>query len=190
MSVSSQFLRIVRSPLCICRYHQAVLQKSLRSKSFQRDYSTEPLPLPNQDAEKQYSPKIQGIVNEIGQLTLLEVADLNELLKKTLKIQDAPVMAMGAGAPMAAQPKEEEEEDVAAAAPKKSTFNVKLTGFDAEKKIALIKEIKTLLPDTNLVQAKKFVESAPVVVRGDLLKEEAEELMKALEKVGGKAVLE
>lgn len=31
-------------------------------------------------------------------------------------------------------------------------FSVKLTGFDAAKKIPLIKEIKSLMPGTNLVQ--------------------------------------
>ena len=50
-------------------------------------------------AAKTYSPKVQGIVNDISQLTLLEVADLNELLKKTLNISDAPVMMAGAAAP-------------------------------------------------------------------------------------------
>ena len=34
----------------------------------------------------------------------------------------------------------------------KSLFSVKLTEFDAAKKIALIKEIKNLIPGTNLVQ--------------------------------------
>ncbi|XP_060573915.1 large ribosomal subunit protein bL12m-like [Ruditapes philippinarum] len=180
---------VLRAPVCICRYHQAVLHKCVRNVSNSRQYSTEQLPLPNQDVGKQYSPKIQNIVNDIGQLTLLEVADLNELLKKTLNIQDAPVMAMGAGAPVAAQAKEEEEDEVAST-PKKTVFCVKLTGFDADKKIALIKEVKTLLPDTNLVQAKKFVESAPIVVKGDLLKDEADALVKALENVGGKAIVE
>lgn len=34
----------------------------------------------------------------------------------------------------------------------KSSFTVKLLSFDDKQKIALIKEIKSLLPDTNLVQ--------------------------------------
>jgi hypothetical protein len=41
--------------------------------------------------------KIQRIVNDISQLTLLDVAELNQVLKTTLKIPDAPVMAYGAG---------------------------------------------------------------------------------------------
>ena len=39
----------------------------------------------------------------------------------------------------------------------KSLFSVKLTEFDTAKKIALIKEIKNLIPGTNLVQASSMV---------------------------------
>lgn len=51
--------------------------------------------------------KIQRIVADISNLTLIEVAELNQLLKTTLNIPDAPVMAYGAPAgPAAAAPKE------------------------------------------------------------------------------------
>merc|ERR1711988_359212 len=135
---------------------------------------------------KTYAPKIQNLVNEISGLTLIEVADLNELLKKTLKIADAPVMAMGAvpaqpGAQAAAEP----EEEVQAAV--KTMFNVK---FDAAKKVALIKEIKTNVEGMNLVQAKKFVESAPAVVKSDLPKEEAEKLKDLLAAAGATIEIE
>jgi large subunit ribosomal protein L7/L12 len=56
--------------------------------------------------------------------------------------------------------------------------------FDAEKKIALIKEIRNHIQGMNLVQAKKFVESAPVEVRNDLGKNEADAIKAALENVG------
>lgn len=67
----------------------------------------------------------------------------------------------------------------------KSFFSVKLTQFDAAKKIALIKEVRSLVQGLNLVQAKKFVESLPAVVKEDLSKKEAEELKAKLEKIGG-----
>jgi len=57
--------------------------------------------------EKNFDPKIKKIVDDISQLTLLQVSDLNELLKKTLNIPDMPMMgAMPMGA-MASAPKEE-----------------------------------------------------------------------------------
>jgi large subunit ribosomal protein L7/L12 len=64
-------------------------------------------------------------------------------------------------------------------------FTLKLVKFDETKKVAIIKEIKNLIEGMNLVQAKKFVESVPTVVKADLPKEEAEKLRDALVAVGG-----
>jgi hypothetical protein len=48
----------------------------------QRHTATNVIPPPSFEGEsKKYAPKIQKLVDEISQLTLLEVADLNELLK-------------------------------------------------------------------------------------------------------------
>ncbi|KAI9564165.1 hypothetical protein GHT06_007903 [Daphnia sinensis] len=128
--------------------------------------------------------KIQRIVSDISQLTLIEVAELNQALKTTLKIPDAPVMAYGAGPAAApAQPKEEEEE--APKAKVQTIFTVKLTKFDEAKKIALIKEVKNIVEGMNLVQAKKFVETLPAVVRADIPKEEAEKLSATIAAAGG-----
>lgn len=56
--------------------------------------------------------------------------------------------------------------------------------FDDKQKVALIKEIKSLFEGMNLVQAKKFVESCPAVVKEDLSKEDAEKLKESLTKIG------
>lgn len=87
-------------------------------------------------------------------------------------------MMAGAGAAAAA------EEEEAAPQKTKSSFTVKLMKFDDKQKVALIKEIKALLEGMNLVQAKKFVESAPAIVKADVAKDEAEKLKEALTKVG------
>ena len=52
-----------------------------------RQMSTETMPLPNADptAKKTYPEKISTIVEQIAKLNLLEVADLNELLKVSSK---------------------------------------------------------------------------------------------------------
>merc|ERR1719481_2213103 len=144
------------------------------------------MPLPSK--EKVYSEKITKIVDDISTLNLLEVADLNALLKARLNISDAPVMMAGS-APAAAQPKVEEEEEAAPVAVQTS-FTVKLTKFDPSKKVAIIKEIKNLVEGMNLVQAKKFVESAPAVVKADIAKDEAEKVKEALLAVGGECEIE
>ena len=150
-------------------------------------YSSLPLPTP-EGAPKTYSPKIVEMVDDISKMTILEVADLNELLKIKLNIKDVPVMAASAAAPAAAAPAVEEE--VEAKPREKSAFTVKLAAFDAGKKVALIKEVKNLLEGMNLVQAKKFVESAPQTLKEDVPKDEAEALKAALEAVGGTIELE
>lgn len=134
---------------------------------------------PPSNVEKPVSAKIDKLATEISQLNLLEVSELSGLLKKRLNLPDAPVMPMGG---MMMKAPEEEE-----AAPKvvKSSFTVKLMKFDEKQKVAIIKEIKSLMEGMNLVQAKKFVESAPAVVKADISKEEAEKLKEALSKVGG-----
>ncbi|XP_067006444.2 large ribosomal subunit protein bL12m [Anabrus simplex] len=129
---------------------------------------------------KVFAPKIEGLVSSIAQLNLLEIAELNQALKKRLNLPDAPVMAVGA-IDRSAAAKDEDEED---AAPQRvqTSFTVKLLKFDDKQKVALIKEVKNLMEGMNLVQAKKFVESAPTVVKADIGKDEAETLRDALTK--------
>lgn len=137
--------------------------------------------------DKCYAPKIQSLVDDISKLTLMEVADLNELLKKTLNITDAPMMAAAMPA-MAGPAKEDDGEEEAKT--QQSAFTVRLMGFDDKKKVALIKALKSLIEGMNLVQAKKFVESTPATVKADLIKEDAEKLKQTLEDAGGKVEIE
>uniref|UniRef100_A0A0C9QLG0 MRPL12_0 protein n=1 Tax=Fopius arisanus TaxID=64838 RepID=A0A0C9QLG0_9HYME len=136
-------------------------------------------PPPPEGTDKPVTAKIEKLVKDITSLNLIEVAELSDVLKKRLNLPDAPLMPMG-GMVMA-KPQEEE----AAPQQKQSSFTVKLTGFDEKQKVPLIKEIKTLLSGMNLVQAKKFVESVPTIVKADVEKEEAEKLKEAITKVGG-----
>ncbi|XP_047346457.1 39S ribosomal protein L12, mitochondrial [Vespa velutina] len=141
---------------------------------------TEPLTIPIPEGlDKPVNPKLDKIANDITSLNLIEVMELSDLLKKRLNLPDAPVMPVGG---FMAAPKDEVEE-----APKqvKSSFTVKLMKFDDKQKVSLIKEIKNLLPNTNLVQAKKFIESVPVVVMKDISQDEATKLKESIEKVGG-----
>ncbi|XP_027227959.2 uncharacterized protein mRpL12 [Penaeus vannamei] len=190
---ASKFLVGTNYTALTCCLRQKLWKQSAvyGSKCQCRFQSAEALSVPTAEgAPKVYPEKIQSIVSQISQLTLVEVADLNELLKKTLNISDAPVMAFGAGMPAAAPAQEEEDEE--AAAPKKvqTSFTIKMMKFDTAKKVALIKEVKALLDGMNLVQAKKFVESCPTVVKADIPKDEAEKLKEALSAVGAECVIE
>ncbi|XP_071496365.1 large ribosomal subunit protein bL12m-like [Diadema antillarum] len=176
-----------------CSYYSAARHKKfVCALGSQRCHSSEAITAPARDNEdKQYSDKIRSLVDEIASLTLVEVSDLNQLLKKTLNIQDAPVMAVGAVPGVAAPALEQEEEEVdAVKTVEKTQFTVKLTKYDEATKVKLIKEIKALTSGMNLVQAKKFVEAIPQVVKADIGKTEAEEIKKQLEAAGATCEIE
>ncbi|XP_038226779.1 39S ribosomal protein L12, mitochondrial [Dermochelys coriacea] len=163
--------------------------RMLRTSCHQRTEALASAPLDN--AAKEYSPKIQQLVQDIASLTLLEISDLNELLKKTLKIQDMGLMPMGGMMPPPAMQSATQvaEEEV----PKKQEkihFTVKLTEVKAVEKVKLIKEVKNCMQGLNLVQAKKLVESLPQEIKANVSKEEAEKIKAALEAAGGTVVLE
>ncbi|XP_015785696.1 39S ribosomal protein L12, mitochondrial [Tetranychus urticae] len=180
---------------CIRNVHSSGLYYNFAKSVCYRSYTSEaaaqpekPLTMPTPGAEKVFDVKLSKIVDEIEKLTLLEVSDLNQLLKKRLNIPDTPMMAMGA-MPVAAthaSAQDEAEEPKAV----KSSYTVKITKFDESKKVGLIKEIKGLVSGLNLVQAKKFVESVPQIIKSDLSKEEAEKLKSHLESLGATVVMD
>ncbi|XP_012384082.1 large ribosomal subunit protein bL12m isoform X3 [Dasypus novemcinctus] len=161
----------------------------MRSSSHRRGEALAGAPLDN--APKVYPPKIQQLVQDIAGLTLLEISDLNELLKKTLKIQDVGLMPAGSVVPAAAAPEAAEEEEM----PKQKEqthFTVRLVEAKPVDKVKLIKEIKNYVAGINLVQvqAKKLVESLPQEIKANVAKAEAQKIKGALEAVGGTVVLE
>ncbi|XP_051491047.1 39S ribosomal protein L12, mitochondrial [Apus apus] len=145
---------------------------------------------PLDTAAKEYSPKVRQLVRDIAGLTLLEVADLNALLKETLKIPDVAVMPAAAASLQPSQAAAQEEEEVAPLKKEKTHFTVRLTELKPADKVKLIKEVKNFVPGINLVQAKKLVESLPQEIKANASKEEAEKIKAALEAAGGTVVLE
>ncbi|UYV83734.1 MRPL12 [Cordylochernes scorpioides] len=149
----------------------------------------QPVSMPGE--AKSYHPKIQKIVDDIANLTLVEAADLNELLQKTLNIKDAPMMAMGMSASgdgkKEVASKEEEEVDQFAAA---ATYTVHLNGYDPPKKITIVKEIRKLIEGLNIAQARQFVEELPQPIKGNLSKDDAEKLKNELEALGAQCTIE
>ncbi|EDV96212.1 50S ribosomal protein L7/L12 [Drosophila grimshawi] len=176
MQVTRLVLRQLRRQINIQRQYSAAAPAAAPSAG-----SAEKLvPPAPEGAAKPPNAKLDNIVNNIAMLNLLEVAELSTLLKQKLNLPEAAFAAQIAVAPRGAAEDEEE------AAPKKvqTSFKVKMVKFDEKQKVALIKEVKNLLEGMNLVQAKKFVESAPTIVKEDIPKEEAEKLKEALTKAG------
>ncbi|HOI10499.1 MAG TPA: 50S ribosomal protein L7/L12 [Myxococcota bacterium] len=113
----------------------------------------------------------------LSKLTVLEIAQLTKELEELWGVTAAAPMAMAvAAAPAAAAEVKEEQTE----------FDVILEGFDADKKVAVIKEMRTVLPALGLKESKELVESAPKTIKEAVSKAEAEEIKKKLEAVGGK----
>ncbi len=98
----------------------------------------------------------------------------------------------GAGGGGAAQPAQAAAAPVEAKqeeAPKvKSHYDIELTKFDAAKKITLIKELRAIL-GLGLKEAKELVEGAPVWIKKEVLKDDAEALAAKLKELGGECRL-
>ena len=137
------------------------------------------------------SERVPPIVDEICGLTLLEVSDLAELLRKKLDINEMPVMAvmmpgMGFGMGGAGGPAAKGEEVKAA---EKTAFDLKLEAFDAAAKIKIIKEVRTFT-DLGLKEAKDLVEHAPTLLKKGVTKEEAEKIIEKMKQAGAKVTME
>ena len=117
--------------------------------------------------------KLQGILDQIKELTLLEAAELVKMMEETFGVSAAAAsVAAGPAVAAAAAPVEEKED-----------FDVILSAFDAAKKIGIIKVVREIT-QLGLKEAKDLVEAAPKPVKEAVPKAEAEEIKKKLTEAG------
>jgi large subunit ribosomal protein L7/L12 len=121
------------------------------------------------------------VVEYIKGLSLLQASELVKTLEKELGVSAAAPVAMTA-APAAggAAP--------AAAAEEKTEFTVVLASAPADKKIAVIKEVRAIT-NLGLKEAKDLVEGAPKNVLEGVNKEKAAEAKAKLEAAGATVTL-
>ncbi|NBI66486.1 50S ribosomal protein L7/L12 [Pseudoflavonifractor sp. 60] len=122
------------------------------------------------------SEKITAMIEEVKALTVLELSELVKALEEEFGVS-AAAMAAPAGGGAATE-----------AAVEKTEFDVVLAGFDAAAKIKVIKAVREIT-GLGLAEAKAAVEGAPKTLKEAVSKDEAEELKKKLEEVGGKVEL-
>jgi large subunit ribosomal protein L7/L12 len=125
------------------------------------------------------SEKIDQIVENLKTLTLLEASELVKKIEETFGV-DASAATGGMVMTATAAVVEEVEE--------KTSFNLMLDEVPADKKIAVLKVVRSLT-GLGLKEAKELVESVPKQVQADLAKDAAEDAKKQIEAVGGKASL-
>ena len=120
--------------------------------------------------------KMEEFVSYVENMTVLELSKLVKPLEERLGVSAAAPVAVAAAAPAAAAAAAEEE---------KTEFDVILAGFDAAKKIGVIKVVRELT-GLGLKEAKDLVEAAPKPLKEAIAKDEAEKIKKQLEEAGAK----
>jgi large subunit ribosomal protein L7/L12 len=122
------------------------------------------------------SDKLQGIVDQIKELTLLEASGLVKLMEETFGVSAAAAVAAApAGAAAGGG-------EAAAAAEEKTEFDVILQAAGGNKinVIKVVREVTAL----GLKEAKDLVEAAPKAVKEGVSKEEAETVRQKLADAG------
>lgn len=114
----------------------------------------------------------EDVISFIDNMSVLEMSEfVKELEDKYGVTAAAPAMMMAPGA------------GDEAAVEEKTEFDVILTS-SGEKKIQVIKEVRSIT-SLGLKDAKDLVEAAPKAIKEGIKKEEAEEIQKRIEEVGG-----
>lgn len=116
---------------------------------------------------------IEAILESIEKLTLLEAAELVKAMEKKFGVSAAAPVAVAAAPAAAAAPAEDADAEV----------NVILASVPADKKIAVLKEVRGIT-GLGLKEAKDLVDGAPKAVKEGVKKEEAEAIKKQLEAAG------
>ncbi|MDR2017345.1 MAG: 50S ribosomal protein L7/L12 [Syntrophobacterales bacterium] len=124
----------------------------------------------------------EEVIQFIENMTVLELSDFIKALEEKFGVSAAmPVMAAAAGASVAAA--------AATPAEEQTEFNVILTGYDADKKIQVIKVVRQIT-SLGLKEAKDLVEGVPKPVKEAVSKDEAANIKKMLEEVSGQIKVE
>ena len=121
--------------------------------------------------------KTEKLLDEISSLTILEAAELKKMMEEKFGVTAAvPIAAAASSQAVQAAPQEEKE-----------TFDIVLT-TSGEKKIDVLKVVREVT-GLGLKEAKDLVDSAPKPLKNGVKKEEAENIKKKIEAVGGKVEL-
>ena len=118
------------------------------------------------------SEKVTSILEEIKGLSVIELFDLEKAIEEEFGVSAAAVVVGGAGAGAGA-----------AAAAEQTEFTVMLKSF-GDSKMGVIKAVKDVL-GMGLKEAKELVEKAPVALKENVSKEEADALVAKLADCGG-----
>ena len=129
-----------------------------------------------------WAPNVKDLGDKIVALTVAQAVELSEYMEEVHKIKPAASAVAVAAVPGAGGAAGEAKPEV------KTEFTVQLDGFDAAKKINVIKVVREIT-GLGLKEAKDLVEGSPKPVKANVSKEEAEKFKKQLEDGGAKVSL-
>lgn len=135
----------------------------------------EEAPAEEEGADVEVPKKFKKIVEEIENMSVLDLNELVKLFEKKFGVSAAAVAVAGPGG------------GDAGAAEEKDEFNVELTGV-GDSKIGVMKVVKEIL-GLGLKEAKELVESVPTALKEGAKKDEAEEMKSKIEEAGGSVEL-
>ena len=155
-------------------------------KVFEEDFADsdkemEALPLMHlSQKENGYPPHIEELANELLHLNMME---MNELIQKLSGYFGVDMSSSGVHGGGDNNQQEQQEQEEQQEGPK--TWSVSLVSFDAKSKIKVIKEVRSVVPDLGLKEAKAVVESVPKTILTDLSdQQEATAIQEKLQQAG------
>ena len=113
------------------------------------------------------------IVDDLSKLTVLQAAELAKLLEEKWGVSAAAPVAAAAGPAAAAAPAAEEQTE----------FTVILKS-GGDKKLNVIKEVRTIVSGLGIKEAKELVEAGGKTIKEGVTKDEAQKIKKQLEDQG------
>lgn len=122
----------------------------------------------------------EKMIDQIGEMSVLELAEMVKALEEKFGVSAAPV-AMAGAAPAAG--------DAAPAAEEKSEYKVTLKEAGSNPTVKVIKALREVVKDIPLGEAKKAVVEAPTVIAEAASKEDAKKMKEVLEAAGAKVEL-
>lgn len=124
--------------------------------------------------------KLDTIIDQLKNLTLLEAAELVTAIEKTFGVDTSVSTTVATIPATSITPVDVEEE--------KTAFDLVLSEVPSDKKIAILKIIRNIT-GLGLKESKDIVDNTPKVVKEGITKDESEAFKKELEAAGAKVII-
>lgn len=123
---------------------------------------------------------IKSIISQINELSIFELQNLIKELEVTFNIDSSNMLSSNSN--------QKSEEVVAEKVAEQTEFNISLIKVPADKKIAVLKVVRTLT-GLGLKESKDIVDNTPKVLKTNISKQEAEQIQKDFVALGAEILI-